>query len=75
MLQNILPKVFLLTILLSFMAFKSTKYAKIMTDAKKRGLFDNIRFPQLRFHYIFYKKKVLIEVSILRLFAKIYSDI
>ena len=29
------------------MSFKSTKYAKIMTDAKKYRLFDNIRFPQI----------------------------
>ena len=42
---------------LSFMTFKSTKYAKIMTDAKKHGLFDNIRFPQLRLHCKCYKKK------------------
>ena len=26
------------------MTFKSTKYAKIMTDAKKYGLYDNIWF-------------------------------
>ena len=39
------------------MTFKSTKYAKIMTDAKKHGLFDNIRFPQLRFHCKCYKIK------------------
>ena len=37
--------------------FKSNKYAKIMTDAKKYGLFDNIRFPHLRFHCKYYKKK------------------
>ena len=36
------------------MNFKSTQYAKIMTDAKKYGLFDNIRFPQLRFHCKYY---------------------
>ena len=38
------------------MAFKSTKYAKIMTDAKKHGFSDNIRLPQLRFHCKYYKK-------------------
>ena len=36
--------------------FKSTKCAKIMTDTKIHGLFDNIRFPQLRFHCKYYKK-------------------
>ena len=51
---------------LSFMTFKSTKYAKIMTDAKKHGLFDNIRFLQLRFHCKYYKKILHIEVSALR---------
>ena len=30
---------------------------KVMTDAKKHGLFDNIRFPQLRFHCKYYKEK------------------
>ena len=30
------------------MTFKFTRYAKIMTDDKKYGLFDNISFPQLR---------------------------
>ena len=39
------------------MTFKFTKYAKIMTDAKIHGLFDNIRFPQLRFHCKYYKEK------------------
>ena len=38
------------------MTFKSTKYAKIMIDAKKYGLSDNIRFPQVRFHWRYYKK-------------------
>ena len=32
------------------MTFKYTKYTKIMIDARKYGLFGNIRFPQLRFH-------------------------
>ena len=41
---------------LSFTIFQPTKYAKIMTDAKKNGLLDNIRFPQLRFHCKYYKK-------------------
>ena len=31
-------------------------YAKIMTDGKKHGLFDNIRLPQLRFHKKYNKK-------------------
>ena len=38
------------------MTFKSTKYAKIITDAKKYGLFDNIRLLQLRFNCKYYKK-------------------
>ena len=38
------------------MTFKSTKYAKIMIDAKKYGLSDNIRFLQLSFHCKCYKK-------------------
>ena len=38
------------------MTFKSTKYAKIMIDAKKYGLSDHIRFPQLRFHWRYNKK-------------------
>ena len=65
------------------MTFKSTKCVKIMTDAKKHGVFDNIRFPQLRFHCKYYKKKkkkkkkniLHIEVSVLRQLAKIHSDI
>ena len=32
-------------------------YAKIMRDAKKYGLFNNIRFPQLRFQSKKKKKK------------------
>ena len=40
------------------MTFKSTKYAKIMTGAKKHELFHNIRFPQLRLHCKCYKKKI-----------------
>ena len=32
------------------------KYAKIVTDAKKHGLFDNIRFPQLRFYCKYFTK-------------------
>ena len=47
------------------MTFKSTKYAKNQTDAKKygkkNGLFDNIRFPQLRFHCKYYRKSLHIE--------------
>ena len=35
---------------LSFMTFKSPKYAEIMKDGKKHGLFGNIWFPQLRLH-------------------------
>ena len=41
---------------LSFMTFKSTKYAKIITDAKKKRNFDNIKFPQLRFYCKYYKE-------------------
>ena len=51
---------------LSFMLFKSIKYAKIMKDGKKHGLFDNIWFPQLRLHCKCYKKKMHIEVNVLR---------
>ena len=40
------------------MTFKYTKYAKIMTDARKYELFDNIRLPQLRFHCKYYKEKI-----------------
>ena len=58
-LQNNLPTVFLFHNSLSFMTFKSTKYAKIVTDSKKYGLFDNIKFPQLRFHCKYYKKKCI----------------
>ena len=57
MLQKILPKVFSLLKLMSFMTFKSIKNAKIIADAKKHGLFDNIRFRQLRFHCKSEKKK------------------
>ena len=48
------------------MTFKSTEYGKMMTDTKKHGLFDNIRFPQLRFHHQYYKINLYIEVSVLR---------
>ena len=41
------------------MIFKYTKYAKIMIDARKYGLFDNIRFPQLRFHCKYYKETIV----------------
>ena len=40
------------------MIFKYTKYAKIMIDTRKYRLFDNIRFPQLRFHCKYYKEKI-----------------
>ena len=66
MLQNILPKVFQLHNLLSFMTFKSSKYVKIMTDGKKHGLFDNIRLPQVKFHCKYNKKILHIDVSVLR---------
>ena len=40
------------------MTFKPTKYAKIMTDAKKYRLFVNITYPRLRFLCKYYKKKI-----------------
>ena len=42
-----------------------------MTDAKKQWLYDDIRFPQLRFHCKYYKK-MHIEVSVQRKLAKFF---
>ena len=39
------------------MTFKSTKYAKNMTDPKNYGLFENTKLPQLRYHCKYYKEK------------------
>ena len=46
----------LVTQLIASMTFKPTKYAKFKTNTKKYGRFDDIRFPQLRFHCKYYKK-------------------
>ena len=50
------PRYSIYTINCPFITLKSTRYAKIMTDAKKYGLFDNIRFPQVRLHCKYQKK-------------------
>ena len=57
------------------MTFKSTKYAKIMTDAKKNGHFDNIRFLHLRFHCKYYKKNFEHRSECPEIIGKIYSDV
>ena len=46
-----------------------------MLDAKKYGLFDNIRFPQLRFYCKYYKKKFAYRIECPEIIANIYSDI
>ena len=69
-LQNISPSAFYLDNQVSFMTFKSTKYAKIMTDPKKYAPFDNIRFPQLRFHCKYYKEKIAYRSECPEIFRK-----
>ena len=46
-----------------------------MTDAKENGLFDNIRFLQLRFHFKYYKKKFAYRSECPEIMANIYPDI
>ena len=57
------------------MTFKYTKYAKIMIDARKYGLFENIRIPQLRFHCKYHKEKIAYRSECPEIIGKIHSDI